>query len=263
MSKKGFEKPNYTQTPNQFFDEHMRDLNGSELKVTLAIIRKTFGFHKEKARISLTDLEEMTGLSRQSVIDGAAGAEEKGMISKVSDGGVNQWVVNFLDQDNDEGSQKIRLPVVKKLDQSSQKIRLPSTKETINKKEIKPLAAQEPEIKPIKPHKPDMVDMMLAYAKPKNNLLDLSTLPPHYQDYARAFVQAAGEEHAPKSFEKSKWLKILGQWDALGLSDTQIMRAVEKMRKDGLTIGGPESVTKTARDMSATPQKVDRYRDVY
>lgn len=76
MNKK-IEKPNYTQTPNILFDEIMRDLNGAELKVILAVIRKTFGWHKERDRISLTQLEEMTGLSRQGILNAIHGKKKK------------------------------------------------------------------------------------------------------------------------------------------------------------------------------------------
>ncbi|GAH63005.1 unnamed protein product, partial [marine sediment metagenome] len=44
---KGFTKPTYTQTPNEVFDILLDILNGSELKVLLYIIRRTFGFKKE------------------------------------------------------------------------------------------------------------------------------------------------------------------------------------------------------------------------
>jgi len=61
--------PNHTQTPNELFDDHMRTMTGAELKVILAICRKTFGWHKEKDKISTSQLMELTGLSNRAVID--------------------------------------------------------------------------------------------------------------------------------------------------------------------------------------------------
>ena len=53
---KGFTRPTYTQTPNEVFDVLLDMLNGSELKVLLYIIRRTFGFKKESDNISLNQI---------------------------------------------------------------------------------------------------------------------------------------------------------------------------------------------------------------
>lgn len=67
MTKKTIDRPNYTQMPNVLFDEHLADMNVAELKVTLAICRETFGWHRPAHQLSYTDLEKMTGLSRKSI----------------------------------------------------------------------------------------------------------------------------------------------------------------------------------------------------
>ena len=129
MNKK-IEKPNYTQTPNILFDEIMRDLNGAELKVILAVIRKTFGWHKERDRISLTQLEEMTGLSRQGILNAIHGKKKEksvigGLVNKgyikiieTKQGNVYELVVKEVDQ-KETASQLSRLEVVNKVDQES------------------------------------------------------------------------------------------------------------------------------------------------
>jgi hypothetical protein len=48
----GFGSPNYTQVPDELFDQLMPDLSGAELKVLLYIIRRTFGFKKNSDPIS-------------------------------------------------------------------------------------------------------------------------------------------------------------------------------------------------------------------
>lgn len=48
----GFGSPNYTQVPDELFDQLMPDLSGAELKVLLYIIRRTFGFKKNCDPIS-------------------------------------------------------------------------------------------------------------------------------------------------------------------------------------------------------------------
>ncbi len=92
---KGFTKPTYTQTPNEVFDVLLDLLNGSELKVLLYIIRRTFGFKKESDNISLNQIvngikkkdgsiqDYGTGLSMQSVKNAIKRLTEKNVIIKI------------------------------------------------------------------------------------------------------------------------------------------------------------------------------------
>jgi len=81
--KLGFESPNHTQTPNSFFDESLRNISSlPELKVVLAIIRKTLGWHKERDKISMSQLREVTGLHQQSVQRGIDLALKDGFITR-------------------------------------------------------------------------------------------------------------------------------------------------------------------------------------
>lgn len=76
-----FQSPNYTQTPNDLFDDLLKQVNDlSELKVTLAAIRMTLGYHVKQAELSQDYLEKMTGLSRNSVRRGLALALRRGSI---------------------------------------------------------------------------------------------------------------------------------------------------------------------------------------
>lgn len=126
----GFNKPNYTQVPNELLGDIvkgggidpglMAQLNGGTLKVILAITRITIGYHQESRRLSLSKMMKLTGLSRQGVLDAAGKAEELDLIQRHQDSGVTEWslVVKKVDQ------------VVKLFDQGSQKSRPPSKKET-------------------------------------------------------------------------------------------------------------------------------------
>jgi len=77
-----YEKPNYTQIPNALLDEHLPAMKEAELKVTLAIARKTFGWHKASDQLSLSQLMTLTGLSRHSVIDGINDGIARGTIQR-------------------------------------------------------------------------------------------------------------------------------------------------------------------------------------
>jgi phage replication O-like protein O len=76
---RGFRGPNYTQVPDELFDDLLADLSGAELKVLLYVMRRTFGFKKGSDRISKSQLENGitrangdtldrgTGLSRRAI----------------------------------------------------------------------------------------------------------------------------------------------------------------------------------------------------
>jgi hypothetical protein len=79
--------PNYTQSPNVYFDTWLKEINSlAELKVVNVIIRHTFGWHKENAEIGTTELMDLTGLSRVSVCEGVKRALEHGYIVRKTDG---------------------------------------------------------------------------------------------------------------------------------------------------------------------------------
>src|SRR4051812_19113314 len=52
----GFDPPYYTPVPDAVFDELLPHLSGNEVKVLLYIIRRTFGFKKERDAISLAQI---------------------------------------------------------------------------------------------------------------------------------------------------------------------------------------------------------------
>lgn len=72
--------PNHTQTPNELFDHWLPHLSESELKVLLVIFRKTFGWHKNRDKISISQLMTLTGLGRDAVINAGKTLHQKGII---------------------------------------------------------------------------------------------------------------------------------------------------------------------------------------
>lgn len=76
-----FQKPNYTQTPNIFFDDIAKTLKEGELRVLLVIMRQTFGWgNKEWDYISISQLMEKTGMERKAVINSAKSLSDKKII---------------------------------------------------------------------------------------------------------------------------------------------------------------------------------------
>lgn len=88
--------------------------------------------------------------------------------------------------------------------------------------------------------------------------VDLSWMPEYQRPLAFAFVEAAGEQHRPVKADRKLWCKTLDAWIDLQFKPKQIADAIAYMRQEELTIGGPQSVTKCARD----ERKPDRSGEV-
>jgi hypothetical protein len=89
----GFRKPNYTQVPDEVFDQLLPVLSGAELKVLMYVIRRTFGFGKEADAISTAQLadgittrdgrvlDSGTGLAKSSIKTATASLVEKEILT--------------------------------------------------------------------------------------------------------------------------------------------------------------------------------------
>ena len=80
-------KPNYTQVPNVLFDEIMENLTGAELKVMLCLCRKIFGWHKEKDKISISQIIKMTGLGKTQIIKSLKTLEKMNLVMSIKEFG--------------------------------------------------------------------------------------------------------------------------------------------------------------------------------
>lgn len=112
-----FEIPNYTQIPNHILDNLLMELSGSELKILLFIFRKTFGFHKTRDRISLSQIKKHTGVARDKINPCVQRLIEMNLIIKESDGenGSMDTYYEISFKEFDTGSKKLPPPSSKKL----------------------------------------------------------------------------------------------------------------------------------------------------
>lgn len=97
-------KPNFTQTPNVFYDEIMADLGHAELKCLLYIFRRTYGFHKQSDRISLSQfvdgiegLDKGTGLAKKNVYPALESLVEKKLVKKDKSGNTTRYSLYLLE----------------------------------------------------------------------------------------------------------------------------------------------------------------------
>ena len=88
-------RDNFTKTPNILFDQLLKELNNSELKILLVIIRQTNGWidkktkrRKEKDRITHSQFILKTGLSRR-IISGAIKSLSQKKLIEITDSSGN------------------------------------------------------------------------------------------------------------------------------------------------------------------------------
>jgi hypothetical protein len=94
--------PNYTQSPNVFYDDWLREIKSlSELKVVEIVIRYTFGWHASEVLLTLTAIEFLTGLSRVSAQDGVERALNDGYIVPVKRGKSFSYRLNVETKETD------------------------------------------------------------------------------------------------------------------------------------------------------------------
>lgn len=87
MRPRTAQAPNSTQIPNEWFDKWLKEVeSNAENKVVQTVMRFTFGWHDYDARITLSQFQQITGLSRAAVVDGIKKAIEHGFIERETDG---------------------------------------------------------------------------------------------------------------------------------------------------------------------------------
>lgn len=114
------DQPTYTRIPN-YVIEAMASMSEPELRVILAIARKTVGWQKACDVISITQLEAITGLSRPAVVNGIDGALKRGLIARepATRNGFCYRLVNDVNQSTELTSKPGLLELVNDVNYSS------------------------------------------------------------------------------------------------------------------------------------------------
>lgn len=81
---------NWTKTPNEIL-EAIPDMKEAELKLTMVIVRHTYGYHCESARMTYDDMEELTGMSRPAIGRAIDAIEKRGFFVR---GRRSAWYIN-------------------------------------------------------------------------------------------------------------------------------------------------------------------------
>ncbi len=101
--------PNYFQCPNDLVDHWLPLLGEAEIKVLLLIIRKTFGWHKQRDRISLSQMQEFTGLNRTNASKAIQSLTDKGIVLKEIEGilGTEKVYYSLIIQELNTGTETV------------------------------------------------------------------------------------------------------------------------------------------------------------
>jgi hypothetical protein len=248
-----FPEPNHTQTPNKFF-ELLPEMSDSELRVTLIMIRNTFGWHRDEFKMGITKLADAAGLSRQGALDGARAAEERGTFkrSNPNEQGEAEWELVLLPLNPVEGYSPGPLYPVEGSPLASRG--QVAVKESIKKNKINGANAQGDQPLPIdwqiaagqKIQLPgEQFDAQMkdaAYLIAQANNADLEPL-------AIAFMQSRRILPAMTKEDLRKWRKAFREMTAARPEPVQALHvtmAVRQLLEKHLTISGPQAVVKTA-----------------
>jgi len=101
----GFASPNTTAVPDEFFDVLAPNLSEAELRVTLYIIRRTFGFKKAADPISFSQF--LAGITTHDgrVLDNGCGVRSRGHLSKSLKSLIEKGVIVAAKSQKTNGSQ--------------------------------------------------------------------------------------------------------------------------------------------------------------
>lgn len=232
--RSGAEMGNYTKSPNEIYAA-MPDMSEAELRVTMALVRLTYGYHREDCKATFDTLQEMTGMSRQGVADGAKAVKERGFFRPGEKRSMWETVCS-VDQNslpsrpNDEPEQSTTLTnSVYLVDQNS----LPSRPSTSGlKKNIKKSIKKEEQPQPPAP-------------EPDGELLQLEK---HFINVAGIIPGRSGYD---ENWERPLAL-ILDQAGSIEKAKERIAGAVEFARNGSgkrYTISSPRSLTAIIANM--------------
>ena len=142
MSK--IDAPHFTMYPNIILDEYMEDMSGAEFKVISVIVRKTFGWHKDRDVISYSQIQSISGLSTNAIKKAIVELKKKDLLVVKRTGrgkGIRtSYELNMSENDT------IDLPIISENDikKSSIVSKNDTTKESIKDKKIKENEAIKP-----------------------------------------------------------------------------------------------------------------------
>ena len=89
----------YTKIPNDMLEAMFRlDISGNEMRIFLYIIRRTYGFHRDSAEISLTEIASAVGMKKTHVSNALKKLEGMSIIERRSAQGSHPQMISVSEK---------------------------------------------------------------------------------------------------------------------------------------------------------------------
>ena len=268
----------FVPIPNAYIDRYLADLSGAELKVLLAVLRRTVGWRKESDEISIEQLQQMTGLARNSVRAGLRGLLERGLIvectratgskaasytcaAPLSRGSTMDPLGGQKLTPYDDGGVKNCPPRGSKIDPLGGQKLTPQHTYTNNKQEsARESRALSLSRKSSNGKTRDYLDHVLDRLDgrdPAERTIRAWSLPPHLEAQCLAFARVF--EVSPTRSDKGRWAKAAETLHELRCDEARLRAAREEARKAGLICTWPGAIV----NLSAIRSVQNEYELVY
>ena len=246
--------------PNAYF-ECLADLSGAELKILLAILRRTAGWRKESDEISIEQLQQMTGLARNSVRAGLRGLLERGLVvertratgskaasytcaAPLSRGSKIDPLGGQKLTPKEEKGVKNCPPRGSKIDPLGGQKLTPQHTYTNNKQEsARSSRALSHSRESSNGKMRDYLDHVLSRLEghdPAERIIRAWSLPPHLEVQCLAFARVF--EVSPTRSDKGRWAKAAETLHELRCDESRLKAAREEARKAGLICTWPGAI---------------------
>jgi len=251
----------FVPIPNAYIDRYLADLSGAELKVLLAILRRTVGWRKESDEISIEQLQQMTGLARNSVRAGLRGLLERGLVverTRATGSKAASYtciIPSSIGSKIDPlGSQKLTPkkekgvkncpPRGSKIDPLGGQKLTPQHTYTDNKQEsARDSRALSHSHESANGKTRDYLDHVLDRldgCDPAERTIRAWSLPPHLEAQCLAFARVF--EVSPTRSDKGRWAKAAETLHELRCDESRLKAAREEARKAGLICTWPGAI---------------------
>jgi phage replication O-like protein O len=197
----------------------MHEMTPAEFKVVIAISRRTFGWHKDRDVISLSQLEEMTGLSRTSVQAGIMAGIERGMLERTRVGkqSYSYHLLVASDYQSTETTSSEKLPELVVSGYSELVV-----SDYTQKKELKELKKGKKEGESARANTPD----------PSLPPPDENPFGSIYREiFGRSLTPAELAYVAARVTDPHHWREVCEDWKVSGYKPTNLAGLVDRYRK--------------------------------
>lgn len=251
--------PNFTQTPNRFY-ELLPELSEGETKVGLVIIRATFGWHKERDRISYSQFEALTGMATATISKALKSLQDRGLIDRKKEGRGYSYglIVDASSSESEEDtSSKSEEQTTSESEDTKERAKESDDEEARAREQFGFLTEEEQDL-----YQADLKELLFKY--PKSSSVDHvwkhQICRHHTQSVPRQWLIAQGQKLAEKHGSAEAWERILA---AIWITGQKAQSAPQKFMASVLkTLGKPKKKPSNVTPISKgrQPKEGQRYK---